>query len=540
MGAGGRALLSWLTCPETCSPASGVVVLPPIGYPYWSSHRTLRVLSEQLASKGHLVLRLDYESIGDSAGTQWEGGRVDAWRRSALTAARELRLLGCRSLTVVGIQLGGLIALLDGPELGAETVIAWEPIVSGRRYTRELRVRSHEYPPAELVPGVEEALVSVGTIFTSETLADLVTLDATALEEAPAGRVLLVGGAAHDALADHLRSLGAETDDLVLAGGETALESPTEEAVVPEAIVGSIAGWIGAGHASGGQPPPVRTEARFRWGRSDVAERVLELGADGLVGVMTEPADPAALRTDAATVVFMNSGSEAHTGSGRVWVDYARGLSAAGHRALRVDYRGWGESPDGGYAPGRPYMPHCEDDAVAIVNALRSAGYERIVLAGLCASAWVALKAILRVSVSGVFAINPQMYWRQGDPREATIQETSLRRTKERARHRRGARLGLWSALDLIGHRSVPAEWLDQVAATKTPVTMMFAEGDPGIEFLRLRLGRRLGVILRGGSIDIVEIPEIDHSMHYVWRRPAVLATLIRAIDTTILAADGL
>jgi dienelactone hydrolase len=515
-----------------------VLLLPPVGYPYWSSYRTLRVLAERIASNGHLVLRLDYESTGDSSGTQFEPGRVEAWRSGAAAAARELRRLGAERLTVAGVQVGGLFALLDGARLEADEIVAWEPVGSGRRFTRELRVRSYEYPPVELAAEVDEALVSVGTVFTSETLADLAKLDVASLEQAPAGRILLVGDSAHEALAQRLRELGAETDDLVVPGGETALESPTEEAVVPEAIVDSITGWVGAHPVGPGEPPPVSQETRLRWGGSDIVERVLELGPERFVGVMTEPADPETLRGDAATVVFMNSGSEAHTGSGRVWVDYARGLALAGHRALRVDYTGWGESPDEGHAPGLTYMPHCEDDAVAIVTALHAAGHDRVVLVGLCASSWVALKAVLRVPVSGVFAINPQMYWQQGDPREATIQETSLRRTKERARHERGAKLGLWRALDLAGHRSVAGRWLDQVADVGTPVTMMFAEGDPGIEFLRNRLGRRLDAAVRRGTISIVEIPDIDHSMHQVWRRPAVLAALERAIDTTMLERD--
>ena len=123
--------------------------------------------------------------------------------------------------------------------------------------------------------------------------------------------------------------------------------------------------------------------------------------------------------------------------------------------------------------------------------------------------------------------------------REATIQETSLRRANERARHEWGARWGLWTALDLIGHRPTAGKWLDQVAATRTPVTMMFAEGDPGVEFLRARLNRRLREAMRGGSIGIVEIPEIDHSMHHVWRRPAVLEALISSIDTTMTEAQA-
>ena len=80
-----------------------------------------------------------------------------------------------------------------------------------------------------------------------ETAAALGALDLKSIETAPAPRILLVGRPEQplDALADRVRPLGATVDVLSLPGVETALDAPTEEAVVPIAIVESIVDWIG-------------------------------------------------------------------------------------------------------------------------------------------------------------------------------------------------------------------------------------------------------------------------------------------------------
>jgi dienelactone hydrolase len=166
------------------------------------------------------------------------------------------------------------------------------------------------------------------------------------------------------------------------------------------------------------------------------------------------------------------------------------------------------------------------DDAAMIVRAVRARWDGPVVLLGLCASAWVALQMVLREPVDGVIALNPQLYWKPGDPVEATMAETRLRRTSARAREARGRRYGVWSALDRLGQRPWAGRWLDGLAASGVPVTLVFAAGDDGLEYLRDRLARRLRSALRPGLIRVVEIPDIDHSMSRAWLRGRVVAVL--------------
>ena len=517
-----RPLLGWLSTPSDGVSSAGVLVLPPLGYAYWSSHRTLRVLAERLAAAGNTVLRFDYEGTGDSSGDQWEGDRVASWRASVAAGSRELRELGCRRLVLVGVRLGGTLALLDAAALGADAVVAWEPVAVGRRYVRELRMLAMAVPESES-RCVAGTLAAGGVVFTPQTLEDIGKLALTEIDSAPAPRVLLVGAAADTELLERLSALGAVAEQRIADGGQ-ALEVPAEGATVPAAVLDAISDWIGPD--SGPRQGPHRggaTEARIVHNGHALTEEVVALGASRLVAIVTEqPGLPAR----AQTVVLLNPGSETHVGPGRAWVEYARELADAGHRAVRVDWRGWGESPDDGLAPGRPYDAHGVDDTVEIIRALRERGNEHLVLVGLCAGAWVAMRAVLREPVDGVIAINPQLYWKPGHPVFARNAESILQRTGARRREALGARYGVWSALDMLGQRSWPARWLDDLVAAGTPIAMLFAGRDEGLKFLEARVSRRLASATRSGVLHVADIPGIDHAMHRAWARGAVVAAI--------------
>ncbi len=92
-------------------------MVPPVGYEYWNSHRTLRTLAERLAEGGCRVLRFDLDGLGDSAGDQWDAGRLEAWRSSVDHAADALRASGVTSLVFVGLRIGGSLALMKGADV---------------------------------------------------------------------------------------------------------------------------------------------------------------------------------------------------------------------------------------------------------------------------------------------------------------------------------------------------------------------------------------------------------------------------------------
>lgn len=536
IGPAERPLMSWLTAPVGGSGSVGVVIVPPVGYEYWSSHRTLRTLAERLAEHGCRVLRFDLDGVGDSAGDQWDPARVEAWRSSVGHAADALRRWGVTSLVVIGLRIGGTFALIQGADVGADAVVAWAPVVRGRRYISELQLLGLPVPEAPGSPERSGSVVQAGSVFSAETLADLGAIDLATLPRRPAARVLVVDRddkPASTALLERLRALGVEPDHFVRGGTDLVIDRPTEYATVPGDIVDEICRWVGPSDVSAAPPavgPDRRTTATIGWHGRAVDEELAHLGEKGLVGILTRPTG-----TSRGTVVWLNSGSEHHVGPGRAWVEYARELALSGFTSLRLDFSGWGESPDRGHAPGRPYDRHGIGEVGEAVGALRELGHQRIVLAGLCAGAWIALRATLTVDVDGVVAINPQMYWQPGDPVEADlVSETRVRRRPEIRRNKRLRSVGLWWLLDVLGVRHPAAAWLGDLESRHTPILAVFAEGDDGLEFLQDRTGRAWRRALRGGLIGSATVAGIDHPMHRHWQRGSMVTAIIAWLDVTL------
>jgi alpha-beta hydrolase superfamily lysophospholipase len=479
------------------------LLLPAVGYPYWSAYRTLRELAESLAAGGIAAVRLDYHGTGNSEGTGWEPGRLRAWQDSVDSGLRALRAATDLPVGTVGMQLGAVLARQSSEPRAFE--VAWDPVVSGRRFVRSLRMLGQEVPEAAAPPGdsLMTGLTMAGSPFPQSALEDLAGLRVAPFVED-----------------EHLRVV--ETHPSVLA-------QPAEEAVPPRDVINATARWCAervsdlrhapAADRRSGAPIVLR-------GASSATETERVVRVAGLEAVRGDPGPRTRPVDGSATLVFLNSGSEMNAGPGRAWVEYSRALNAAGVSTVRLDFSGWGESEDRGHAPGRPYDAHCVAEAIAVVEALRATG-QRVVLVGLCAGAWVALKAATAVPLAGVVAINPQLYWRPGDPVEALISTTIERRAATRARIARGARWHVWTALDMIGLRSREGRWLDRLRSTGTPVLMLFAEGDEGLLFLRQRLARRWRKTLRSGRIRVVEVPGIDHPMHRAWLRGPVSSALV-------------
>ncbi len=527
--------MAWLTQPPTGAGSVGVVLVPPLGYESFTSHRTVRVLAERLAGRGCSVVRFDLDGTGDSWGTAWDPDRVLAWRASLQEAASFLTDIGCQSLVLVGVRFGATLALADGTDVGADRVVAWAPAIKGRTFVRQLALLGDEIPHDPAHPALTGGIVLAGTSFDPRTLDNLRTFDLTTLAFPPAPRVLIIDrdDQAHsDGLVDRIRSLSADVDHLVLSGSGVALDRPTEYAEVAHEVVDAIASWVGPCEPSSAPTPPADV-APSRWSQGGITERVVRLGPRRLVGVLTEPE-----RAPRSTILWLNTGAEPHVGTGRAWVDYARELAADGYASVRLDFSGFGESPDLGHAPGRPYDAHCQDELRDVVADLHARGHRRVVAAGLCAGAWVATAVAADGQVDGVIAINPQLYWQPGDPVEASIlNETRPRREPEIRRFRRIRRTGAWWALDAIGIRHPAARRLRAIDRRGIPVLAVFADGDDGREFLRDRVGRSWAHVLRQGHIEEAVVPEIDHAMHRVWLRPAMVEVIRAWLDR--FSADG-
>ena len=422
------AMAAWMSEPSSPNGA-GIVVLPAAGYAYSSSHRALRTIAERLAAVGFVVLRVDYPGTGDSALDASDITDLTVWREALGRAVRWLRAHNATVVGVVGIELGASIALTDGAREGAFATVAIAPVYRGRSFVRSKQLLGMAVPDD---PG---AVTAGGHHFSRGLCRDISDLSLSELVPAAPAPLLLVDGANSTIpsnLSDHI-SNDESSEYWSPEGIPGFLECPAEEALPDASLADDIASWMAEqlpdGHGEGFDHLFLDRCTTVAHVNASSREEFVVVGPDELRGVLTSPVDGAS--PNRGLFVLLNSGSDPHTGPGRAWVELSRMLSTRGWDVLRVDLRGWGESPDGPNVPARPYDAHASADVAALAADLRSNRWSTVILGGLCAGAWIAMDVARSIDIDGVLALNPQLYWQPGDPVEALMSTTRERRSSE-------------------------------------------------------------------------------------------------------------
>lgn len=538
LGPAERPIAGWRSSPASGPTSVGVLIVPPLAYEYWTTHRSLRALAERLAAGGLTSLRIDLPGTGSSAGTPFDADQVSSWLAAVRIAVEQLRSWGCEWIAVVGVRFGATLALTASVDEGIDAAVAWLPAVSGRRHARELKLLGESAPvdSGDLRAGFS----SGGVPFTEQTIREMSHLDLTTVT--PEVDHLLLLGRSDEPVGglEQLQRRYAEDIDAELRtapGQDVMLDVPCERGGVADSAVQIVCEWLTT-HAVVAHPVPRSPQpdaaAALPWGPGLVSERFIQMGPYDLAAVA---GGPAAVRGSGATVVFLNCGAEHGVGSGRAWVEFARDLNQLGHETVRLDFRGWGESPVAPHGgSGAPYDNHTVDDAVAAVTSLQAAGPQRLILVGLCSSSRTAWQAALRTPVAGVFALNPQLYWRVGYPNNLSMSEGEAWLAGRLRRGRTLQRLGIWQLLDRLGWRSIAARWLAELTRRGVPVRLVFAEGDVGLRLLRQEVARGLGRLPERIVVD--EVPGIDHQMHRWWLRPVISQRLADFVSASLAAAD--
>lgn len=117
-----------------------VVLCNPFGQEAIRAHRFFRVLADRLAGAGFDVVRFDYFGTGDSAGDD-EAFDLSGAVSDTLGVAEWARTRsGNARLSMIGLRLGGSVAMLASASLTAppENLVLFEPVLDGRRYLDHL------------------------------------------------------------------------------------------------------------------------------------------------------------------------------------------------------------------------------------------------------------------------------------------------------------------------------------------------------------------------------------------------------------------
>ena len=555
-GADGARAFAWMHRPDAAT-GLGVVLCPPLGYEAVQAQRPLRHLGELLCGRGHHVLRLDYPGTGDSEGID-EGDSVGGWVGSIIAAVAELRADGCGTIALYGLRSGALLAAACATAHHVEALVLHALPTSGRHFIRELRAfrrlaaASGLDDPSllELDPKAEEA---AGYVLWGDTVATLTALDlATRPDVDSCLFVAREDLAADEAVAKRWSAQGEVAR--IEPGGYAAMMQDPHKAEIPDAAWAAIASWLDElprGRIATTSTARSRDLERVAATRIDarnvshsdvrVHERPIRYGeGDRLFGILTEPLGEATR----APILLLNSGAVHRVGPNRMHVVWARAWAAAGHRVLRADTGGIGDSIA---APGQrenlTYSPTGVDDVQAAVDELARRDPRPPTLIGICSGAYLAFHAARSARIGRAVLINPQTFdYKEGD----SLDVSSARVASEYTHYRRsllsvekwkklvsgGANLGHIAEIVLGRARSVLQTRIQNLrrrfrsdeqaegplgreirrVAGRTRLVFVFSDGDPGLDYIERHAGEAMRRLRRESKVTFDIVPRADHT----------------------------
>ncbi|MEZ5597197.1 MAG: hypothetical protein R3E84_12545 [Pseudomonadales bacterium] len=419
---------SWLhaTLHQPAGPAKamGVVIVSPVGHEFTHSQSSVRRLCEHLSLAGYPTVRFTLQGVGNSTTLPGDHNLLDVWVRNVTDVADWLReRTGCHTLSVGGLRLGASVAALYAEQHAVDTLLLWAPCLRGARFLRDCQLvgQASSYLKAS-------GLLDCGGLVMDGSAQHLIGAMRLTQTVPRARRVLLFDR--DDApQAEEVRAwLAPHGIDLVITAHTRYLGMMRQSmnSLIPEAGLRALAGQLS-------QTPHVRntltatptavvqssdntTDHAMRT-PDGVRETLCQIGANGLFGILTEPA--LAGRHADLVVVIPNTGGGHHVGPCNLHVALARALAGQGIAALRFDLANLGDSVSGVPSNAdQPYPRGAMTDVSEVLNYLAGVhGFTRFLAVGMCSGAYTGFRALCRSvsdgsahEIAGALLINPAVW----------------------------------------------------------------------------------------------------------------------------------
>jgi alpha/beta superfamily hydrolase len=474
-GAVDRPLFGWIHRTASAGGATrtplGLVLCNPFGYEAMCTHRTVRHFAQAAAAAGIPALRFDYDGTGDSAGTDLDPGRRDAWLASIHEAIETLRReCGCERVCLLGIRLGAtLAAVAASSRTDVAGLIAIAPVINAKAFIREMRalqMATVAGAAAAGSPSTDTPMEITGFLLSLAARNELSQMDLMKLPRAPAPAVLVLDRSdlpGAQSWYQHLRSCDARASYHALPGYVEMMLSP-HSARVPQEMLQNALEWLTVERAQlmSADPtaslqataPESRSCAQFNAPEGSGAQ-IVETAAfldpeQTLFGILTLPAashsqlaDPSdvAKSSSRPAVLLLNAGGTHHIGPNRMYVALARRWASLGHAVLRMDISGIGDSlPWPGEAENVVYTAHATEDIGWGLRYLREqTGATELRALGLCSGAYHAFKAAVNgAPLQAIVMINPlTFFWKEGSSLEVPTGDARI--VSEARRYRSSA-----------------------------------------------------------------------------------------------------
>ncbi|RKQ33149.1 hypothetical protein C1C97_011875 [Kocuria tytonis] len=528
-----HTIQAWLHGPADGRVRGAVIVVPALAREEVVSRRSMRLVAARAAAEGWLAIRLAWSGTSESGERPAGSDPVAVWHEDIAVAYRTARELVGPELPVHGIGLRIGAAILATSTLPFGTRLLWEPVSGAaymRQYTGLRRVSGLPLPP-ETEHGVEIG----GMHFTDEEAETVRALPEPRLVAAPG----LVPVREQDRrVAKKLYGVAtiyAKASPEAIAALVARLEDPSG-APVPRAEWADVSGW---------RPVTVARLHVAEFG-VDVEEELLELGPDRLPASYTHPVGRHG--TGAGAVLLAPPAVDPKDGPTGLWTVQARRLAARGVPALRVERHHCGDAAGLDEVKDvNPYTAQGMWDLDMGAGWLRERTGEEVTGAGLCLGGWLVAMAPPTSAMTRRVVIN-NVSWRATEryyerlyrnwdvdavlEKLRTAMDVELAegwRTRIKNRVRRRMPYPVWLVL---GRRNIPnvPEVVMEYATRGAELSLYFGPED-GLLFRGERGEEGLARLTRQGRrIEVVYVPELDHSLQAHSSRLAALQIIDAAV----------
>ena len=125
---------------------TGIVICNPLGQEHIRAHRSLKLLSINLAKEGFHVLRFDYFGTGDSSGESLDSC-ISRWESDIKIAIEEMRgRFSLHQFHLIGIRLGASMAFrVAASRRDIVSLVMWDPVIDGKQYMQSITTRHQEW-----------------------------------------------------------------------------------------------------------------------------------------------------------------------------------------------------------------------------------------------------------------------------------------------------------------------------------------------------------------------------------------------------------
>ena len=535
------ALFGQLHCPDSESNVGprqpAVVICNPLGFEYIRSYRAIRHVAEQLCDEGHCTLRFDYQTTGDSAGTESDVDRLKLIVESidqAIAFARSVS--GSNQVVLIGLRLGANLAARVAERTDIAGLVLWAPCDSGAIFVREQQImaaaQSKRLAGGASSPNSDKNIDAGGFYLTPEIQGDLQNLKLGTDPFPSAPQILVLNRDDIKVQPRLVKALEAQNSKVTVGLSHAYKEMmlPPQLSAVPTQAIDSIREWMTksfdqeADNETSATTAPRPTHSMIEDG---IREDAIRFGPDGsLFGIISQPQKR--ITADFA-VVLLCGGAPHRISANGMYVTIARRLARCGIPSIRLDLSGIGDSlPRPGCATNKPYTDVLGEDVAAAMNAVEEiCDVSQFKLFGLCSGAYAATQAATSDRVIDLVLANQLLYYLTGDELESlasgdyrSAHELDFPRSKSPV-----YKLAVKILKKIPAALNWPGEWLSQyliggplnrdlkaLAARGIRISFVQSSRDSAVDALHIAAGRTVRQLIRTGDAQLQVFDGTDHT----------------------------